>query len=76
MITVVALTVVFLAGAIAGVLALVCASIGREESRNSLNKRPPTRAAAATRRLVGWHPTVTMPPLRPARPTQVSVTAR
>ncbi len=57
----VVLAVVFLAGAIAGVLILVCASIGREESLSSLNKRPPTRAAAATRRLVGWHATVTMP---------------
>jgi hypothetical protein len=61
MIAIVVLAVVFLAGAIAGVLTLVCASIGREESLNSLDKRPPTKAAAATRRLVGWHAATTMP---------------
>jgi hypothetical protein len=60
MVTVVVLAVVFLTGGIVGVLALVCASIGREESLNSLGKKPPTRAAAATRRLVGWHDTVIM----------------
>lgn len=61
MFTIIVLAVVFLAGGIVGVLALVCASIGREESLNSLDKKPPTRAAAATRHLVGWHDAVVMP---------------
>jgi hypothetical protein len=54
MIIVIAL-VAFLAGAIVGVIALVCVSIGREDSRKSLADEHPTRAAAATRRVVGWH---------------------
>jgi hypothetical protein len=48
-----ALAAVFAFGAIAGVLALVCASIRGKETRNSLSKKPPTRATAATRRLLG-----------------------
>ncbi len=55
MVTLAVLGVVFLAGAIAGILALVCMSINREESRDSLRKTPPSRAARATRRLLGWH---------------------
>src|SRR5258708_4397381 len=55
MITFVILAVVFVTGAIAGVIALVCLSIGREESSNSLYHKAPTRGAAATRRLLGWH---------------------
>jgi len=55
MITLMILAVVFTSGAVAGIVALVCLSIGREESRSSLYARPPTRGAAATRRLLGWH---------------------
>lgn len=55
MITIVILAVVFVAGAIAGIVALVCLSIHREESSNSLYRPAPTRGAAATRRLLGWH---------------------
>jgi hypothetical protein len=55
MLTFVILAVVFAAGVIAGIIALVCLSIRGEESGNSLNRKPPTRAAAATRRLLGWH---------------------
>jgi hypothetical protein len=55
MITFVILAVVFMAGAIAGVIALICLSIRREESGNSLYRKAPTRGAAATRRLLGWH---------------------
>jgi hypothetical protein len=55
MLTFVILAVVFAAGVIAGIIALVCMSIRREESGNSLYRKAPTRAAAATRRLLGWH---------------------
>jgi hypothetical protein len=68
MITLVILAAVFVSGVIVGVIVLVCASIGREETRNSLYKRPPTRAAATTRRLLGWHGTYTIPGPRPATP--------
>jgi hypothetical protein len=47
----------FLAGMIAGSIALLCASIRREESRRSIQDDPPTRGAMAARRLVGWHGT-------------------
>ncbi len=55
MTTVAILAVVFLTGAITGILVLVCTSISREETGSSLSKKPPTRAAATTRRLLGWH---------------------
>ena len=55
MITLVILAAVFMAGAIAGVIALICLSVRREESGNSLYSEAPTRGAAATRRLLGWH---------------------
>lgn len=55
MVTVIVLGIVFLSGTTAGILALVCTSIGSEESDDSLYKPPPTKAAAATRRLLGWH---------------------
>jgi hypothetical protein len=55
MVTLMILGAVFAAGVVAGVVALVCLSIGREESGSSLYRTPPTRAAAATRRLLGWH---------------------
>ena len=61
MITLMILAVVFTSGAVAGIAALVCLSIGREESRNSLYAGPPTRAAAATRRLLGWHGPIPVP---------------
>lgn len=60
MVTIVILGIVFLCGATVGVLALVCTSIGGEESDDSLYKAPPTRSAAATRRLLGWHGIATM----------------
>lgn len=56
MTTLVILAAVFVTGAIAGVIALVCLSIGREESSKSLYHAAPTRGSAATRRLLGWHP--------------------
>lgn len=55
MITIVILAVVFVSGVIAGIIALVCLSIGREESSYSLYRKAPTRGAAATRRMLGWH---------------------
>jgi hypothetical protein len=59
MITIVILSAVFMAGAIAGIVALVCVSIRREESGGSLYGKAPSRGAAATRRLLGWHGTTT-----------------
>ncbi len=47
--------IVMVFGATVGTLALVCASIGREESGDTLYRKPPTRSAAMTRRLLGWH---------------------
>lgn len=55
MITITILAVVFIAGVITGIVALLRVGIAREENDRSLNRRPPTRAAAATRRVVGWH---------------------
>jgi hypothetical protein len=52
---VIIILVAFLAGAIAGVVALVRVGIAREESDKSLPGAPTTRAGAATRRIVGWH---------------------
>jgi hypothetical protein len=57
MITITILAVTFIAGVIAGIIALLCASISREESGRSIQDKPPTRAAKATRRIVGWHGT-------------------
>jgi hypothetical protein len=54
MIIVIAL-VAFLAGAIVGVIALLRVGIGREDTRKSLWDDHATGAAAATRRVVGWH---------------------
>jgi hypothetical protein len=54
MITIAILVATFLTGTIAGAIVLICVSIGREESRHSLMHKPPTRAAAATRRVVGF----------------------
>jgi hypothetical protein len=54
MITIAILAATFLTGTMAGVILLVCASIGREEASHSLLRKPPSRAAAATRRLVGF----------------------
>jgi len=55
MITIVILVAVFVTGMIAGIVTLVCVSISREERKNSLYDKAPTRGAAATRRLLGWH---------------------
>jgi hypothetical protein len=51
------LAVTFIAGVIAAIIALLCTSISREESGKSIQDEPPTRAAKATRRIVGWHGT-------------------
>jgi hypothetical protein len=45
----------FLVGVIAGVIVLLRAGINREESDRSLLDQPPTRAARATRRLIGLY---------------------
>jgi hypothetical protein len=58
MIITIILAVTFIAGVIAGIVALLCASIAREESGKSIQDDPPTRAARATRRIVGWHGTM------------------
>jgi len=55
MISVIAVAVAFLAGVIAGVLALLRVGIACEESAKSIRGEPPTRAAAVTRRVVGLH---------------------
>jgi len=71
MIIITILAVAFIAGVIAGIVALLCASIAREDDDKSLMCRPPTRAAAATRRIIGWHgsmPQRTVPLHRIAEP--------
>ena len=55
MITIMILIATFIAGAIAGIIALLRLGIAREECDKSLLDEPPTRAAAATRRIVGWY---------------------
>jgi hypothetical protein len=55
MITVAIVAVAFVAGAVAGVIALLRAGIAREESENSLRDEPPTRSSAVTRRIVGLY---------------------
>jgi hypothetical protein len=55
MITIVIVASAFLTGVIAGVIALLRAGIAREESDHSLLRDPTTRAAAATRRVVGLY---------------------
>lgn len=55
MIFVVVAVVAFIAGSVAGAIALVRAGIAREESENSLRHGPPTRTSAATRRMVGLY---------------------
>jgi hypothetical protein len=55
MITIAILVATFIAGAIAGIIALLRLGIAREESDKSLLGEPATRAAAATRRIVGWY---------------------
>lgn len=54
MITIAVLIVTFAAGAMAGAIVLFRAGIAREEADNSLLRKPPTRAAAATRRIVDF----------------------
>jgi hypothetical protein len=55
MIAITAITVATIAGAMACVVAVVRASIAREESGNSLRGEPPTLAAALTRHIVGLY---------------------
>ena len=77
MITIVILAVVFMAGVIAGIVALVCLSIRREESDNSLYRPAPTRGAAATRRLLGWHgPATGLADAQPRRQLTAAGSAR
>jgi hypothetical protein len=68
--TIVAAT--FIVGVIVGAIALICASITREDDAKSLMLPPSTRVTAATRRIVGWHgstPANTIPLHRMAQPT-------
>jgi hypothetical protein len=55
MITIVILAAVFITGMTAGIITLASLSIRREETRNPLYGKAPTRGTAATRRLLGWH---------------------
>ena len=55
MVVIVMLGILFFAGVLVGMGAMVCLGIAREESRKSLRKDPPGPAAAATRTLVGFH---------------------
>ena len=55
MIAITVIAVATMAGVLAGVVALVRASIASEESGNSLRGEPPTLAAALTRRIVGLY---------------------
>lgn len=55
MIIIAILIIAFVAGVIAGMVALLRMGIAREEDDKSLMRPPPSRAAAATRRVVGWH---------------------
>jgi hypothetical protein len=55
MITIAIVAGAFLAGVIAGVIALLRTGIAREESDHSLLSDPTTRAATATRRVVGLY---------------------
>jgi len=55
MITVIVLAVVFIAGAATGIGVILRLGIRREESDYSLYRKPPTRSAAVTRRILGWH---------------------
>jgi len=64
----------FIAGAIVGAIALVCASIAREDDDKSLMMPPPSRSTATTRRIVGWYGTTpenTIPLHLMARPVAV-----
>jgi hypothetical protein len=54
-IIIIILAVVFMVGLIVGIVGMVLLGIAHEESDRSLLDEPPTRAAAATRRLVGWY---------------------
>jgi hypothetical protein len=55
LLTIAILIVVVPAGLMLAVIALVRAGIAREESDGSLLRKPPTHAAALTRRIVGMH---------------------
>lgn len=55
MVVIVMLGILFLAGVLVGMGAMVCLGIAREESRKSLLEDPPGPAAAATRSVVGFH---------------------
>ena len=55
MITIAILAAATISAAIAATVVLLQLGIAREESDSSLHGEPATRAAAATRRIVGWH---------------------
>jgi hypothetical protein len=74
MMIMVVVTATFIAGVIVGAIALICASITREDDDKSLMLPPSTPVAAATRRIVGWYgstPANTIPLHRMAQPTAV-----
>lgn len=54
MITIAVLVVTFAAGVMVGAIILLRAGIVREEADKSLLRPPTTRAAATTRRIVGF----------------------
>lgn len=54
MITIAVLVVTFALGAMASAILLLRAGIASEEANNSLLRQPPTRAAAATRRILDF----------------------
>lgn len=60
MIIIAILAIAFVAGAMAGIAALLRLGIARDDSRRSLRSYPETRAAAATRRVLGLY--ASMPP--------------
>lgn len=49
------LVITFLSGAIVGIMMLLRLGIAQDEGSRSLTDPPPTRVAAATRRMLGLH---------------------
>lgn len=74
MIAIAVLAVVFAAGALAGIVAMLRLGIAREESRRSFRSYPDTRSAAATRRVLGLYvgPGSVSAPCSPDEPVRAS----